>query len=65
MGGWADWQLKEYKIRLTQPSLAGTGAELGNSLKVLSLKSGNANHFNHYSTLRNLVVAKLKKPKSN
>ena len=30
MGGWADGRLEESKIRLTQPSLAGTGAELGN-----------------------------------
>jgi hypothetical protein len=36
-GGWpagrAGGRLEESKIRLTQPSLAGTGAELGNILK--------------------------------
>ena len=31
MGGWADGRLEESKIRLTQPSLDGTGAELGNT----------------------------------
>ena len=29
VGGRTDGRLEEYKIRLTQPSLAGTGAELG------------------------------------
>ena len=36
-----------------------------NTLKVLASKSGNANDFNQYKTLRNLVVTKLKKAKSN
>ena len=36
-----------------------------NTLKVLAFKSGNANEFNQYKTLRNLVVTKLKKAKSN
>ena len=30
MAGWPAGRLEELKVRLTQPSLAGTGAELGN-----------------------------------
>ena len=32
MGGRPAWRLEKSKIRLTQPSLAGSGAELGNML---------------------------------
>jgi hypothetical protein len=37
--GWAAGRLKESKIRLTQPSLGGTGAELGNMLKLMTFYS--------------------------
>jgi hypothetical protein len=30
MAGWPGGRLEELKVRLTQPGLAGTGAELGN-----------------------------------